>query len=126
MQSWRLHTTELPELMRTLAEQGRMVDASGFLGEARPWNGERWKGDDYTYELALRFAGLRVTGDPTQANQDLRVLANCIQFDQCRSSYEYFPPGFPEHRKSEVLALAAEMETAFRTGDPRPFFGKKR
>ncbi len=125
LQSWRSHTAELPDLMRTLAEQGRFVDASRFLSESRVWNGARWKGDDYTYVLAIRFAELRVTGYPTQANQDLRVLAKCIHSDACLSNYEYFPKGFPEHRKAEVSALAAEMETAFRTGAPRPFLGKK-
>jgi hypothetical protein len=125
VQNWHLHKTELPELLQTLAEQGRMVDASGFLRETRPWNGERWKGDAETYSFAVGIAGLRVTGDAAQANQDLRLLANCIKWDRCHGGYEYFPPGFPEHRKSEVLALAAEMETAFRTGDPRPFLGKK-
>ena len=63
-----------------------------------------------------------MTGYPTQANQDLRVLAKCIHSDACRSNYEYFPKGFPEHRKAEVSALAADMEAAFRAGDPRPLF----
>lgn len=125
VRDWQLPREEVLSLTQTLADQGRLVDVADLLLRLQPWAGERWAGDADTYRLAVSFAELRVTGDAAQAKQDLRVLANCTQFGRCVGSYDYFPPDFPEHRKAEVLALAAEMETAFRTGNVQAFFGKK-
>jgi hypothetical protein len=126
MTNWSSHKADIPRLIEVLVNQGRLVDASAFFRETQIWAGKRWTGEQDTYFRAIALAGLRVTGDAAQADKDLLVLGKCIRSGQCQGVYEQFPPDFPEQRKADVLALAAEMEAAFRTGDTKAFFGSKR
>ncbi|MCV2420063.1 hypothetical protein [Paucibacter sp. DJ2R-2] len=105
-----------------LAAQGQL-DRASLLKQSSAWQGKRWKGNEEVFAQAFEIARLRATSEPGMASMDVRLKMACWKYGRCDNDYSAVPSRFTEDMKRETLALAAEMEQAFRKGDVSAFLG---
>jgi len=113
---------QLRAAIEELAAQGQLYRAS-LLKESSAWQGKRWKGNEEVFVQAFDIARLRATSEPGMAGMDVRLKMACWKYGRCDNDYSAVPSRFTEDMKRETLALAAEMEQAFRKGDVSAFLG---
>ncbi len=119
----------LQSALAEAASQGHLANlAARPLFLSRTWDGNYWGEQPEVFDTAVSLAILRATSTPEMASEDVRLMRSCFLFGSCSGEYgiaAVSPKSFDEKARQQILGLAAEMETAFRSGDVRPILRER-
>jgi hypothetical protein len=93
----------------------RLADGHGW------WRGQSWEGRAGDYAAAARLATWRSSTGAGAETADLRLVWECRATGRCAGRFDEEVTQLPEPRRSQVMALARDMEAAIRNRDATPF-----
>lgn len=118
----RVPAGEREAALREVFAQGVPHEIVRRLGDGHGWwRGQSWEGRAGDYAAAARLATWRSSTGAGAETADLRLVWECRATGRCAGRFDEEVTQLPEPRRSQVMAMARDMEAAIRRRDATPF-----